>query len=177
VIGGARSGKSRHAEAMLAGQAEVLYVATGPAPDGADADWADRVARHRRDRPATWTTLETRDVAAAIGNAEVPVLVDCLATWLAATMTEVGAWEEDPARSWEERLDAETQRLVDAWTATGVPVVAVTNEVGCGVVPATRSGALFRDALGRLNQRMAASSDDVRLLVAGRVHHLPEEAP
>jgi histidinol-phosphate/aromatic aminotransferase/cobyric acid decarboxylase-like protein/adenosyl cobinamide kinase/adenosyl cobinamide phosphate guanylyltransferase len=177
VIGGARSGKSRHAETMLAGHDEVLYVATGPVPDGADADWADRVARHRRDRPATWTTLETRDVAAAIGDAEAPVLVDCLATWLAATLDEVGAWSEDPGRAWEGRLEAEVDRLLDAWAAADVPVVAVTNEVGCGVVPGTRSGALFRDALGRLNQRVAAGSDDVRLVVAGRVHHLPEEGP
>lgn len=175
VLGGARSGKSTHAERLLRGHEDVVYVATGPIPDGADPDWRDRVARHRADRPSTWTTLETRDVAAALRAARTPVLVDCLATWLAATMDAVLAWDDDPDRAWEAPLTEEVDRLVEAWATADVPVVAVTNEVGCGVVPATRSGSLFRDALGRLNQRMAAHSDDVRLVVAGRVHHLREE--
>jgi histidinol-phosphate aminotransferase len=177
ILGGARSGKSRHAQQLFAQRAEVLYVAPGPLPDAADADWAARVAAHRRSRPATWTTLETRDVAAALAGADVPVLVDCLATWLAATMTDVGAWESaDGATEWSDRLDAEVDRLLDAWRSVAVPVVAVSNEVGSGVVPGTRSGVLFRDTLGRLNQRLADASEDVRLVVAGRVQRLPGRA-
>jgi adenosylcobinamide kinase/adenosylcobinamide-phosphate guanylyltransferase len=176
VLGGARSGKSRHAQRLLADEADVLYVAPGPVPDGDDSDWADRVARHRRDRPERWTTLETTDVATVLETAEHPVLVDCLATWLAAAMGAAGAWEsEDGDTDWQGRLDAEVARLLDAWRAASVPVVAVSNEVGFGVVPGTRSGVLFRDALGRLNQEVAELSDDVRLVVAGRVLRLEGE--
>lgn len=174
ILGGARSGKSRHAQQLLAQETDVLYVAPGPVPDADDADWAARVAAHQSHRPATWTTLETRDVATALATAEVPVLVDCLATWLAETMTAVGAWESvDGATDWHDRLDAEVEWLLEAWRSVRVPVVAVSNEVGSGVVPATRSGGLFRDALGRLNQLVADASDDVRLVVAGRVQRLP----
>ena len=174
ILGGARSGKSRHAQQLLDHEAEVLYVAPGPVPDAADEDWAARVVAHQRSRPATWTTMETRDVASALDGAEVPVLVDCLATWLAATMTEVGAWDSaDGATDWQDRLDVEVDRLLEAWRSVTVPAVAVSNEVGSGVVPGTRSGVLFRDALGRLNQRLADATDDVRLVVAGRVQRLP----
>ncbi len=173
VLGGARSGKSRHAQQLLADRPDVVYVAPGPVPDGSDADWAARVARHQRDRPAGWTTRETTDVAAALESADRPVLVDCLATWLAAAMADAGAWESaDGDTAWEQQLDDEVDRLVRAWQAVRVPVVAVSNEVGSGVVPGTRSGVLFRDALGRLNRRLADASDDVRLVVAGRAQRL-----
>lgn len=177
ILGGTRSGKSRHAEQLLAREPRVTYVAPGPAPDGTDDDWAARVAAHRRRRPAAWTTLETRDVAAALHGAPGAVLVDCLATWLAATMDEAGAWDSDGQHSWREQVEADVDRLLQAWMHVRVPVVAVSNEVGSGVVPGTRSGVLFRDALGRLNQRLAANTEDVRLMVAGRVHHLGEGSP
>jgi adenosylcobinamide kinase/adenosylcobinamide-phosphate guanylyltransferase len=176
VLGGARSGKSRHAQRLLADEAAVLYVAPGPVPDGDDSDWAARVARHRRDRPHGWTTLETTDVASALERARHPVLVDCLATWLAAVMETAGAWESaDGDTDWQERLDDEVDRLLAAWRSAPVAVVAVSNEAGFGVVPGTRSGVLFRDALGRLNQQVADLSDDVRLVVAGRVLRLEGE--
>ncbi len=178
VLGGARSGKSRHAQRLLAGRDDVLYVAPGPVPDGTDSDWAARVAAHQRDRPASWATRETTDVAAALASADRPVLVDCLATWLAAAMDAAGAWASaDGDTRWQRKLDEEVDRLVAAWRAVRVPVVAVSNEVGSGVVPGTRSGVLFRDALGRLNRRLADESDDVRLVVAGRVQRLEGDAP
>jgi histidinol-phosphate aminotransferase len=176
VLGGARSGKSRHAQRLLADRPDVLYVAPGPVPDESDPDWAARVAAHRRSRPATWTTCETTDVPGALAEADRPVLVDCLATWLAAAMSDAGAWDGDEGDgAWQTVLDGEMQRLVEAWRSATVPIVAVSNEVGSGVVPGTRSGALFRDALGRLNQRLAAETDDVRLVVAGRVQRLGQE--
>lgn len=176
VLGGARSGKSRHAQRLLADHAAVLYVAPGPVPDGSDHDWAERVAEHRRTRPAGWTTLETRDLAGVLETATAPVLVDCLATWLAATMEVVGAWDSaDGDVAWRAGLDREVEGLLRAWRACRVPVVAVSNEVGSGVVPGTRSGVLFRDALGRLNLQVADLCDDVRLVVAGRVHRLEGE--
>jgi len=173
VLGGARSGKSRHAQQLLDHHADVLYVAPGPVPDSEDDDWAARVAAHRKSRPHSWTTRETTDVATALTEAKSPVLVDCMATWLAATMAEIGAWDSaDGDTEWQGRLDVEVDRLITAWRSVSVPVVAVSNEVGSGVVPGTRSGVLFRDALGRLNQRLADESEDVRLLVAGRVQRL-----
>ena len=118
MLGGARSGKSRHAQRLLAGCAEVLYVAPGQVPDDSDSDWAARVAEHRRNRPEGWTTLETDDVPGALETATQPVLVDCLATWLAGVMGAAGAWESaDGDTAWHEPVDAE----VDA-TAEGVAV-------------------------------------------------------
>ena len=176
VLGGARSGKSRHAQRLLADCPQVLYVAPGPVPDDTDSDWAARVAAHRRSRPEGWSTLETDDVPDAIETARQPVLVDCLATWLAGVMGTAGAWESaDGDTAWHETVDLEVERLLKAWQSASVPVVAVSNEVGSGVVPGTRSGVLFRDALGRLNRQVADLTDDVRLVVAGRVQRLEDE--
>jgi adenosylcobinamide kinase/adenosylcobinamide-phosphate guanylyltransferase len=175
VTGGVRSGKSRHAEALadalaeaLAGTGVVRYVAPGY-PPGEDAEWAERVAAHRARRPSGWETVETVDVAAVL-TASAPgdvLLVDCLTTWLARQLDEAGAWTADPG--WAGRVDDASDRLVAAWRATVASAVAVTNEIGFGVVPATASGRVFRDRLGTLNQRVAAASDRVHLVVAGRV--------
>ena len=167
VLGGARSGKSRYAEQLLRDRAGVLYVAPGPVADGTDPEWADRLAAHRARRPASWQTLETGDLAGALRTARRPVLIDCLATWLTRSVDEAGAWEDrDRAGA---HLGALTHELVTAWRAATVDVVAVTNEVGMAVVPATASGRLFRDELGRLNAAVSAVSDRVALVVAGRV--------
>lgn len=166
VTGGVRSGKSTYAERLLRDQA-VLYVAPGPtAADEPDPDWAARIAAHQARRPATWTTLETADVASALREADGPVLVDCLGTWLTAVLDRAG-WDVDP-RQQEAVVAAETDELVAAVEAAEHPLVLVTNEVGFGVVPEHRSGRLFRDHLGTVNQRVGAVCDDVVLMVAGR---------
>jgi adenosylcobinamide kinase/adenosylcobinamide-phosphate guanylyltransferase len=168
VLGGARSGKSRHAEFLVASAPRVTYVATADRrPD--DDEWVARVEAHRRRRPAHWHTIETTDVAEALDAAE-PVdvlLVDCLTLWLAQTMDATDAWSGDLSG-----VDKEIDRLLDAWRDTRGQVVAVSNEVGQGVVPATASGRLFRDTQGRLNARVAAASDVVTMMVAGRPVHL-----
>src|SRR5271155_5616589 len=97
ILGGARSGKSVTAERMLAARERVDYVACGPAADGTDPSWAERVRLHRERRPAHWTTVETLDLAALLTEAgpareAVPVLVDCLSTWLAGVMDDCGLW-------------------------------------------------------------------------------------
>ena len=167
ILGGARSGKSTTAERLLAAHEHVTYIATGSVPDGTDAAWAERVSRHREQRPAGWTTLETADAAAALRSTSGPVLLDCLSTWLAAAMTAAGAWDE--RAGWQRCIDDRIDDLLDAWRGVAGPLVAVTNEVGSGVVPATVSGGLYRDWLGRLNQRVAGESERVLLVVAGRV--------
>ncbi|MGP3913704.1 bifunctional adenosylcobinamide kinase/adenosylcobinamide-phosphate guanylyltransferase [Nonomuraea sp. 10N515B] len=166
LLGGTRSGKSAEAELRLAAEPYVTYVATGP--DGAgDGEWAARVRAHRSRRPAHWDTVETIDLAATIANATTPLLIDGLGTWLAAVFDEHGAWEGDRAP-----VHARCDELVAAWRQAPEPIVAVSDEVGMGVVPATASGRLFRDALGRLNERLAAESEYVALVVAGRLLEL-----
>ena len=170
ILGGARSGKSAEAERRLAAVPEVLYVATGgDRPD--DPEWADRVAAHRARRPAGWRTLETEDLPTVLIQAGGSVLIDCLTLWLTGVMDRCGAWDETRWRvgSARRELAAEIDLLAAAWADTTADIVAVTNEVGWGVVPATVSGRRFQDELGRLNQRIAALADEVVLVVAGRV--------
>ncbi len=165
VLGGARSGKSSYAEGLLGRKRSVQYVACGAAPDGADVEWADRVAVHRARRPSTWSTVETLDLAAVLGSTGPPVLIDCLTTWLSRVMDDCGVWTNEPGA--DERLAAATDDVVDAWTRSRRRVTGVSNEVGSGIVPATPSGRRFRDELGVLNARIAAASDRVWLLTAG----------
>ncbi len=163
VLGGARSGKSACAEALVAAEPLVTYLATG-GTRADDPEWVARVAAHRRRRPAGWTTVETTDVAAALAAATHPVLLDCLGTWLTARVDDHGAWDRPAARA---AVTADVEDLVATWRRLTVPVVAVSNEVGAGVVPATASGRLFRDLLGQLNTAIAAQSETVLLTVAG----------
>jgi adenosylcobinamide kinase/adenosylcobinamide-phosphate guanylyltransferase len=162
VLGGARSGKSAYAESLLTSEEEVTYLAAGGSSRADDAEWAERVQLHRTRRPASWRTVETCDVTEQLRGAKTPLLLDCLGTWLTARI--------DRHQGWEGRLDAVTadvDELVAAWRDCPAPVVAVSNEVGSGVVPATASGRLFRDLLGVLNALIAAESDRVVLMVAG----------
>jgi adenosylcobinamide kinase/adenosylcobinamide-phosphate guanylyltransferase len=171
VLGGARSGKSRHAELRLAAEPRVTYLAAGPYPDGAqppaDSDWAERVAAHRARRPAWWRTVESADAAGALRSVPGALLFDGVGTWLAAVMTT--AHQAGAPGLIAEKAD----ELVEAWRQTAARVVAVSDEVGSGVHPPTEAGRLFRDQLGWLNQRLAAESDEVVLVVAGRPVTLP----
>jgi adenosylcobinamide kinase / adenosylcobinamide-phosphate guanylyltransferase len=171
VTGPVRSGKSRHAEDLVAGHEDVTYVATGRSADASDPEWSRRVEDHRTRRPTTWRTLETTDVAGAIGAATGPVLVDCLGTWLTALVDDAG-WDDLVVAAGAVRREAD--RLVEALCAATVPVVVVTNEVGWSLVPTTASGRLFQDELGRLNALVATVAAQVHLVVAGRVVDLSE---
>ena len=167
MTGGVRSGKSTHAERLLDVAAPVTYVAPGAcegSPDW-DQDWAARVAAHRARRPEAWRTVESTDVAGAVRAAPGDVLVDCLGTWLTATCDELG-WD---APDLEDLVTSRAAALVAEVRAAEGLVVVVTNEVGLGVVPEHRSGRLFRDLLGSVNQAVGAACDEVHLVVAGRV--------
>jgi adenosylcobinamide kinase / adenosylcobinamide-phosphate guanylyltransferase len=194
VLGGARSGKSREAELRLSGEPSVTYLAAGPWADsqraddqwhGADgepdSEWADRVAAHRAARPAWWRTEESLDLAGALQRETGALLIDGIGTWLAGVMDQVGAWPDDAA-DWAPRpaaadpqqlISAKIDELIDAWRQTRALVVAVTDEVGSGLVPAYPAGRMFRDQLGWLNQRLAAESDVNVLVAAGRAMTLP----
>jgi adenosylcobinamide kinase / adenosylcobinamide-phosphate guanylyltransferase len=155
VLGGARSGKSRYAESLVAAlPPPLIYVATAEAGDD---EMGARIAAHRARRGADWRTIEApRDLRGALaecGNA--PALLDCLTLWLSNLM--LGKAD----------IEAEIKGLEAAFVAAAAPVVVVANEVGCGIVPEFPLGRKFRDLQGTLNQRIAARADRVVLMVAG----------
>ncbi|MBZ6195079.1 bifunctional adenosylcobinamide kinase/adenosylcobinamide-phosphate guanylyltransferase [Streptomyces olivaceus] len=168
VLGGARSGKSVEAERRLESFPDVLYVATG-GTRGGDTEWAARVCAHRERRPGSWRTAETCDLVPLLEDAGPPLLVDCLSLWLTDAMDAVGAWDDaEWADGGERALRDRTRELTEAVRATRRTLVAVSNEVGSGIVPATASGRRYRDELGRLNAAFAAECEQVLLVVAGR---------
>ncbi len=167
VIGGARSGKSRHAEQLVAATPSVTYVATGQPDDGSDPEWSARVAQHRVRRPATWSSVETLDLVGVIEGSAGALVVDCLGTWLTGLVDRAGAWDELGRAGAVVR--EQTTALCRALHAAGADVVLVTNEVGMALVPQTPSGRFFQDQLGTLNACVAAVADHVHLVVAGRV--------
>ncbi|WP_419951081.1 bifunctional adenosylcobinamide kinase/adenosylcobinamide-phosphate guanylyltransferase [Methylobacterium sp.] len=154
VLGGARSGKSLHAERLIeACPAPWLYLATAQAWDD---EMRERVALHRSRRSADWITRDVPiDLAEAVAAATGPVLVDCLTLWL----TNLILSEAD--------IEAASAALIEACGRAPGPVVLVGNEVGLGIVPDNALARRFRDAAGRLHQRLAARADHVVFMVAG----------
>ncbi len=163
MLGGTRSGKSRHAEDLLPADAPVRYLATARRRSD-DPEWSARIDLHRTRRPASWTTVEDADVAAIVRAGGGPILVDDLATWLTGVLDDAGAWE---ALAVPPAVGAACEELVAAVAVAPGRVVLVSAEVGLGVVPETRAGRIFRDELGTLNAALAAVCDEVVLLVAG----------
>lgn len=164
ILGGARSGKSIAAERLLAGEPEVLYVATGG--DGSsDPEWAERIAKHRARRPASWGLAETIDLVPLLASPGPPLLIDCLTLWLSRTMDALDIWS-DLGRAG--LVDQAIESLAEAWSSTPRLVVAVSNDVGSGVVPADPGTRLFRDLMGRLNTTISLNSTTVLWTVAGR---------
>lgn len=157
VIGGARSGKSTFAETLVMRTAPPwTYVATAEA---FDAEMSERIAQHRSRRDAGWQTRDApRDVPAVVRALAVQrgtILIDCLTLWLSNLLLD------------GRDLDAEGDALLAALSETPHPVVVVSNEVGLGIVPDNALARRFRDAQGRLNQRVAAVADRVVLMTAG----------
>ena len=155
VLGGARSGKSRQAEALVTSlPAPWIYIATAEAHD---AEMAERIAAHRATRAPGWRTVEAPlDLAAALAEAGArPVLVDCLTLWLTNLLLaghDIAAAQDD---------------LLAALARREAPTVLVSNEVGLGIVPDNALARRFRDAAGRLNQRVAAIAYHALFIAAG----------
>jgi cob(I)alamin adenosyltransferase len=155
LLGGARSGKSRHAEALVAAlPAPWVYIATA---QPFDAEMQARIELHRSRRGAGWQTMEAPlDLASALVEAGArPVLVDCLTLWLSNLMLH------------GHNIPAAVAAVETALAARAAPTVLVTNEVGLGIVPEHPLGRAFRDEAGALNQSMAARADRVLFMVAG----------
>ena len=164
VLGGARSGKSIAAERLLADVPDVVYVATG-GDDSGSSEWAERVAKHRARRPATWALAETIDLVPLLESAGPPLLIDCLTLWLSRTMDTLEIWSDLSRAGLIEQRIAD---LADAWSRTPRMVIAVSNDIGSGVVPADAGTRLFRDLMGRLNTTISLTSDQVLWTIAGR---------
>ncbi len=155
ILGGARSGKSRHAEAIVTAlPSPWVYLATGRAWD---EEMRERIALHRQRREAGWRTVEVPVALADALDREAahPVLVDCLTLWLTNLLLE----EHDIAQA--------TDALLAALERRRAPTMLVGSEVGLGIVPETALGRRFRDEAGLLHQKIAAIADRVVLVVAG----------
>jgi adenosylcobinamide kinase/adenosylcobinamide-phosphate guanylyltransferase len=170
VLGGARSGKSRYAveQAAQSGR-RVAFLATARALDG---DMAARIARHRADRPARFTTVEEpQEIVAACRRAATAhdlILVDCVTVWVANLM-ERGDDDAAVLASADDLAKLQRERVVS--------LVIVSNEVGEGVHPSTALGRRYRDLLGSVNLRLAAGADRVTLMVAGLPMIVKDEPP
>ncbi len=167
ILGGARSGKSRLAVALAQKRGgDVLFVATAEARD---AEMQRRIKAHRKARPAGWKTLEvTTGIGARItrhvGKAPT-VIIDCL-TLLVNNIFEKYNEKTDASRL-EKAVEAEIKELLNYIDMSEALFIIVSNEVGLGIIPADSISRLYRDLLGRANQRLAAHADEVYLLVAG----------
>jgi len=164
VLGGTRSGKSgfgRERATALARGGPVAYLATAIA---GDPELDDRIARHRRDRPAGWTTVEAGpDLAGAIRHlvAGTTILIDGLTLWASLALAD------DPGRV-DDVLDGAFADVMAAVVEHDGPVVVVSDEVGLGLVPLDPLGRAFRDLLGIAHQRLVARSDEAWFMIAGR---------
>ena len=162
IIGGARSGKSRFAQTLSVGP-RIVYLATG---NPSDAEMADRIARHRRDRPTHWLTIEEPLEIASAVERHAPqcdcLLIDCLTLWLSNL-----SWEhrDSAADTLHQCAAAQLARISAASAACHV--VIVTNELGCGLVPESPLARAFRDLQGWMNQEVARAADCVYHVVAG----------
>ncbi|MBN4073228.1 bifunctional adenosylcobinamide kinase/adenosylcobinamide-phosphate guanylyltransferase [Mariprofundus ferrooxydans] len=159
ILGGARSGKSRRAEALALSLCEhPVYIATAPLIEG-DHEWLARIERHRNDRDDHWRLLEEElELTRVLQKHAIKgqtVLVDCLTLWLSNLMLA------------DKNIDIETAILCKLLPTLPGHVILVSNEVGMGLVPETSEGRVFRDAQGRLNQQVAALADRVEFVVAG----------
>jgi adenosylcobinamide kinase/adenosylcobinamide-phosphate guanylyltransferase len=163
ALGGTRSGKSRFglaATRVLAGSGRAWFLAT--AWPG-DPEMDDRIARHRRERPSDWPTIDVgADLAEAIERTEPdePLLIDGLTLWLSAILGDEPS-DLDPL------LDGPVTAALDAIARRDGPVIVVSDDVGGGIVPMHAGARAYRDLVGMVHQRFAAQADEVHLLVAG----------
>jgi adenosylcobinamide kinase/adenosylcobinamide-phosphate guanylyltransferase len=167
ILGGARSGKSTYAQKLAEATAKpVLFVATAVAFDD---EMASRIAAHQAERPIGWQTLEAparvgEAVRARPFSAGV-VLLDCLT--LLANNVILALPDPENERAVQDALDAEVASILTAYEQSAADWIVVSNEVGLGLVPPYPLGRVYRDALGRANQRLAQAADRVLFMVAG----------
>jgi adenosylcobinamide kinase/adenosylcobinamide-phosphate guanylyltransferase len=171
LLGGARSGKSSLALEMAKETGnKVLFVATGTA---GDEDMQQRIARHKQSRPAEWRTIEAplnvgRQITANLGDAQT-VIIDCITLLVSNVFSLYGEkeFEKLPDTDIEDKVNHEIGGIIECLKKTEAAFFLVSNEVGLGIVPDNRMARLYRDCLGRINQVLAKSADEVYFLAAG----------
>ena len=174
ITGPVRSGKSRFAERLARESAlAVSYVATA-LRDANDPEWEARIARHAAERPAGWRTIETgerdTEALAALVRAlpgDECLLLDSLGTWLAARMSALLARDGERAAQDARALEREAGALAEALLACRGTALVVGEETGWGIVPDYPAGRVFRDVLGRVQQRLATHAERAYLVVSG----------
>jgi len=178
ILGGARSGKSSYAERLATRHGgQVLFVATARPLDG---EMAERIANHQKNRPSGWQTLEiARDVGATLLSRPLQadvILVDCLTLLVSNLILEVASGTGEDLTADEAAatslVESEITRLLEAIQLIPAEWIVVSNEIGLGLVPPYPLGRVYRDLLGRANQRMASKADPVIFMIAGIPMHL-----
>ncbi|MBI2187596.1 MAG: bifunctional adenosylcobinamide kinase/adenosylcobinamide-phosphate guanylyltransferase [Acidobacteria bacterium] len=164
VLGGARSGKSRHAQSLVEGR-QAIYIATAHR-DPRDREMLARIARHRADRPASWITIEEPEAVPRVVRQaqphDAPVVVECVTLWLSNLLHHEA---QTPSRKQQEILLAEVRALVAAGECR--ELIVVSNDVSGGLHPLTKLGRRFQDLQGWANQILAEAAQEVVLVVAG----------
>ena len=182
ILGGARSGKSSYAERLATGRGgQVLYIATAQPLDG---EMAERIANHQKNRSASWQTLEIPSAVGALLQSRMQsgtlpasvILVDCLTLLVSNLLLAVSSGVGEDLTVDEEAatalVETEVTRLLEAVRATPAEWIIVSNEVGLGLVPPYPLGRVYRDLLGRANQRLASQAEQVIFMIAGIPMHL-----
>ncbi len=160
ILGGARSGKSRFAQTLAAKGRHVAFIGTARP---SDTEMRRKIAYHRSERPASWKTIDApvklaEAIASRCSDIDV-ILVDCLTVYVDNIM--------DARRGNSQKIQKDLDALCQEIQRSQCSIILVSNEVGCGIVPAFRSGRRYRDILGQLNQRVATIADRVIMMVAG----------
>jgi adenosylcobinamide kinase/adenosylcobinamide-phosphate guanylyltransferase len=170
ILGGARSGKSTYAEELAVRlDKPTLYIATAEALDD---EMAQRIQRHKEERPRTWQTLEVPiDIAQTLKGMDINagiILLDCLTLLVSNIMTQ---WTEDIDHPQEdmlfEKVEKEAIDLLSIVSDSAAEWIVVSNEVGLGLVPPYPMGRIYRDALGMVNKLFAQQADEVIFMIAG----------
>ena len=169
IIGGARSGKSQFALEMASSlDDKVLFVATG---EPLDEEMRERIEEHKKRRPSGWRIIEVptgvgRRIKEEIRDARV-VILDCLTLLVSNVMSQCGDAEQVDPKFAEDKLALEIKELIECIDGIDASFIIVSNEVGMGLVPENRLGRLYRDLLGKVNQKLARHADKIHLMVAG----------
>lgn len=168
VLGGARSGKSQHAEDLLRQHEQVTFIATQTAPAlDEDPGLTERIKRHQARRPESWHTLETRDLTRALLSSRNPVLVDGISSWVRGQLDDNRLWD-DPLGA-HALIDGLSDELAVAARALPFDVVLVTQDVGWLAADLSPQDHLVADLLGQVNVRLSAAATCVHAVIAGRV--------
>ncbi len=172
VLGGTRTGKTRYAAQLLSPETRVTVIHAGGSAAEGEIGRDVHGPRESHDLPANWVTAESNDVTRTILRGRTPVLVDCLGTWVLGLLDAADAWGDRAGAL--QVAEAAAYELAALWSDAPFDCVAISHEVGMGLVPTGERGAIYQDALGRVNSIIGEVSTRVHVLIAGRVLDLTD---